>query len=154
MKRVFVSSANFNREVERKKQKDQRVEERRIEKSPPSSNSSDDVDVVTVDHEISVLERCYLELIAKNVNKMYFDRCGCDITHEERIELFIEDAVEQIKSDSTELYENFCNDIKNSLPLYDITIVANIKKMLKCNVHIRKICNDNFDFFKEKLLEY
>ena len=101
-----------------------------------------------------LVEVCYLNTIRAMIEAASFKECnGCNCSYEERVDLFYKPTLVKLMMCNDSVIKRFNDAIETSVEnTYCIDDVINAKKMLKCNVHRDKFCNDNIVYFKEKLL--
>ena len=100
-----------------------------------------------------LVEVCYLDTIKSMVEAASFKECnGCNCSYEERVDLFYKPTLVKLMMCNDSVIKRFNDAVEIADGTYCIDDVNNAKKMLKCNVHRDKFCNDNIVYFKEKLL--
>ena len=87
------------------------------------------------------------------VEKAKRDCNGCDCSFTEKTDLFYYHIIQELKQDTTPVIERFeevvRSYVKGALNEKD---VENARKMLKCSVHRRAICSDNYIYFEKTIL--
>ena len=96
---------------------------------------------------------CYVNTIIEIVESFSTEWCNdCHCMFAEKVDIFYDDVIKCLEKENTSVFKKFEKSLETNRELYDEEDVENALKMLKCAIHRRRMCTDNYIYFKNMII--
>ena len=77
---------------------------------------------------------------------------NCHCKFDEKVDIFYDEVIICLEKENTSVIKKFEKSLETNRELYDEEDVENALKMLKCAIHRRRMCTDNYIYFKNMII--
>ena len=96
---------------------------------------------------------CYVNTIIVMVESFSTEWCNdCHCKFAEKVDIFYNNVIIRLEKENTSVIKKFEKSLETNRELYDEEDVENALKMLKCAIHRRRMCTDNYIYFKNMII--